>query len=171
MGWDFRHKPTGAWKALLHAPAYLFRAHLGFLFGERLILITHTGRTSGRRYRTPVEVVEHDRDTAEYIVCSGTGPHADWYENLAAHPADQVQVGNRHWRPVQRFLPQAEAAELCARYERRHPATASRLLESMGNRYDGTDAGRLAMMERMPMVGFGYSSGSGRFSPGHEPVR
>jgi deazaflavin-dependent oxidoreductase (nitroreductase family) len=99
-------------------------------------------------------VVEHDQGTHEYVVCSGTGPQADWYLNLGAHPAEMVQVRNRQWRAAQRFLPAAEAAARFARYERKHPKTATRLLKLMGNSYDGTDSGRADMMTSMPMIAF-----------------
>lgn len=153
--WDFKEKPTGLWKRVLHAPRYLFRWKLGWLMGERFLMITHVGRRSAREYQTVVEVVEHDSDTGEYIVCSGTGPGADWYRNIRAVPAAQVQVRNRKWRPAQRCLDQDEAARRFVRYEQRHAKAAERLLSSMGNSYDGTDAGRLAMMAEMPMVAFG----------------
>lgn len=152
--WNFRQKPTGVWKRLLRLPVYLYRARLGFLMGQRVLLLTHRGRVSGRDYQTPMEVVDHDHETGEYIVCSGTGPDADWYRNIAVRPTEQVQVRNQRWRPRQRLLDQQEAAHRFARYERHHPRIAKRLLRSMGNRYDGTDAGRFVMVAKMPMVAF-----------------
>jgi deazaflavin-dependent oxidoreductase (nitroreductase family) len=139
---------------VLGIPAHLYRWHLGFLFGDHLLLLTHRGRRSGRVFRTVVEVVQHDQETHEYFVCSGTGPNADWYCNVRVAPLVAVQVGNRRWVPNHRFLDDEEAARRFARYEADHPRAAPFLLESMGNSYDGTDAGRVAMMARMPMVAF-----------------
>ncbi len=152
--WSFRQKPTGGFKHLLRLPVYLFRWRLGFVFGDHLLLVTHRGRRSGDVFQTPVEVVEHDFDRHEYIVCSGTGPGADWYRNLGASPALAVQVGNRRWAASQRFLEESEAADRFARYEAAHPRAARTLLDSTGNSYDGSDAGRLAMIAHMPMVAF-----------------
>ena len=152
--WNFRSRPTGVWKRVLRLPIYLSRAHLGFLMGERILLLSHRGRVSGQIHQTPVEVVTHDRTTREYIICSGTGPRADWYLNIAASPAITVQVGSRQWRPAQRMLPQDEAALRFNEYENLHPKTSRRLLRSMGNSYDGTDEGRFEMMAHMPMVAF-----------------
>lgn len=154
---SFRQRPTGVFKALLRLPAWFYRAGLGGVMGHRFLLITHLGRTSGREYQTVVEVVRPPVDGGtrrEWIVCSGTGPQADWYRNLRARPALGVQVANRRWTPVQRFLDADEAAEVFQGYESDHPRTAGRLLQSMGNTYDGTDAGRIAMMADMPMVAF-----------------
>ncbi len=152
--WSMRQRPTGVFRALLRAPVWLYRARLGFLLGHRFLLITHVGRVSGQRHQTVVEVVRRLDDTGEWVVCSGTGPRADWYRNLQATPAVEIQVGNRAWPPRQRFLDAQEAAATFHAYERAHPGTARRLLATMGNAYDGTDAGRVAMMADMPMVAF-----------------
>ena len=125
---------------------------LGFLCGDRFLVVEHGGRRSGLLRLTPLEVVGHR--TGEYVVCSGTGPAADWYRNLHAHPVEELWVRNRRWRPVQRFLNAAEAVVVFGRYEGEHPETAKRLLRIMGNQYDGSDAGRVEMMAAMPMVAF-----------------
>lgn len=151
---SFRQKPAGVFKWFLKTPILLFRLKLGFLFGDRFLMITHAGRKSGTVYRTPLEIVVHDANSAEYIVCSGTGPNADWFRNITATPVTAVQVKNRVWAPTQRFLDPAEAAGRFADYERRHPTAASRLLDSMGQSYDGTDADRVRMMGNIPMVAF-----------------
>jgi deazaflavin-dependent oxidoreductase (nitroreductase family) len=152
--WNLKEKPQGLWRTVLHSPTYLFKWNLGFVMGDRFMLIDHFGRRSGTRYQTPVEVVEHDHDGGEYIVCSGTGAGADWYRNLEAAPAPQIQVGNRRWQPSQRFLDAEEAAARFKRYETAHPKVAQRLLRAMGHSYDGSHEGRISMMADMPMVAF-----------------
>jgi deazaflavin-dependent oxidoreductase (nitroreductase family) len=160
--WNFRQKPAGLFRRVLHAPDFLFKHGLGFLLGRRLLLITHRGRVSGRERRTTVEVVEHDVGAGLYVVCSGTGPNADWYLNLRAAPAVSITVGRQTWHPAQHFLDPLEAAARFARYERNHPRTARRLLRSMGRSYDGTDEGRVAMMRQIPMVSFSDRPAGGR---------
>ena len=167
---SFRQRPTGVFKRLLRVPVHLFRCKLGFVFGDRLLLLTHRGRASSLLHQTALEVVEHDRQAHDFIVCSGTGPGADWYRNLRSEPAVAIQVRNRRWVPHQRLLGDEEAAQHFARYEVAHPRAAPRLLASMGNGYDGTDAGRVAMMADMPMVAFSDHGpppppGQGRRSP------
>lgn len=99
-------------------------------------------------------IAHHRAGRTKYLVCSGTGPDADWYRNLCAQPAAAVQVRNRRWHPTKRLLDPDEAAERFAMYETAHPKTAARLLRSMGNSYDGTDEGRREMIVDMPMVAF-----------------
>ena len=154
---NFRQKPTGVFKWFLKSPALLFRGKLGFLFGERFLMINHVGRKSGTTFHTPLEVVAHDTDTAEYFVCSGTGPNADWYRNITAQPVSSIQVKNRIWTPDQRFLEPIEAADRFADYERRHAKAASKLLDSMGQSYDGTEIDRVRMMRNIPMIAFSES--------------
>lgn len=155
QNWNFRQRPSGSFKWLLRQPVHLFHLRLGFLFGNRLILLTHRGRRSGELHETPLEVVAHA--DGEYFVCSGTGPQAQWYLNLKATPPIEVQVKNRRWRPTMRFVDAGEAAKRFGKYEAKHKATAEKLLASMGNSYDGTDAGRIEMMAKMPMVAFSDS--------------
>lgn len=152
--WNFREKPSGVWRHVLRLPIHLYQWRLGFVFGDRFVMIDHVGRRSGKQYQVVVEVVEHDEATGEYIVCSGTGPTADWYRNIAASPARCVQVRNRRWTPAQRLLDPDESGRRFARYEADHPKAAARLLTSMGNAYDGTDDDRVRMMADMPMVAF-----------------
>jgi len=147
---NFKQKPTGLFKRLLHAPVWLYRSRLGFLLGRRLVMLEHEGRRSGKLRRTPLEVVRRDGDS--YIVCSGTGPNADWYRNLKAKPALALWVGSRRHEVEQRFLEDSEAATVLAQYESDHATAAARLMDLMGVSHDGTHDGRVTMMAKIPMV-------------------
>jgi deazaflavin-dependent oxidoreductase (nitroreductase family) len=151
---NFKQKPSGLFKLFLHAPTWLFRAHLGFLMGKRMLMIEHRGRKSDRLYRTVLEVAGRYPDKNEWIVTSGTGPKADWYRNIKAGKLDAVWIGsNRHAASV-RFLDPDEAGSVMGDYESAHPKTAQKLKDSMGVSYDGTDEGRVGMMDLIPMVAF-----------------
>lgn len=153
---DLSHKPTGWLRLALRFPVSLYRVRLGFLFGRRFVMIEHRGRRSGRHYRTVVEVA--GRRNGEVICASGTGPRADWYRNLRAHGLLAVWVGSKkRWASV-RFLESREAAGVMADYEHEHPRTAVRLYRMMGVSHDGTAAGRVEMMEKVPMVAFSFTS-------------
>lgn len=152
--WNFKQKPTGLFKWVLRVPSALYRLHLGFVFGQRFMLITHRGSRSGRLHQTPVEVLEHDTKTREYIVCSGLGRKSDWYQNLVALGPVAVQVRGKRWIPAMRMLDADEAAARLLNYERRHPALAKRLLASMGRSYNGTNTDRHRMVQEMPMIAF-----------------
>ncbi len=146
----FKQKPSGLFKRILYLPVWIFRARLGFLFGKRIVMLEHEGRRSGILRRTPLEVVQRTGDS--FILCSGTGPNADWYRNLKANPAVALWVGSRRHEVDQRFLDDSEAATTFARYEQAHPKAAARLTDLMGVSHDGTHKGRMAMVAKIPMV-------------------
>jgi deazaflavin-dependent oxidoreductase (nitroreductase family) len=155
---DRSKKPSGALKWFLKAPTYVFRAHLGSVFGKRLVMIEHRGRKSGKLFRTVIEVAGRAPERDEYICTSGTGPTADWYLNLQANGVDAVWVGAKRHQATVRFLEPTEAAGFMAEYEHAHPKTAKNLYEVMGVSYDGTDEDRVRMMGEIPMVAFALRS-------------
>jgi len=149
---DFKTKPTGIWKWFLHAPTWLFRLRLGFLFGKRMLMIEHLGRKSGTLFRTVLEVAGRRGDA--YVVTSGTGPRADWYRNILAGGVEAVWVGSMRHQASVGQLTSEEAAAVFALYENDHAKAAAVLMEKMGVEYDGTDDGRVVMMEQIPMIEF-----------------
>jgi deazaflavin-dependent oxidoreductase (nitroreductase family) len=151
---DLSHKPRGLLKAALKAPTYLYRAHLGVLFGHRFLMVEHRGRRSGARYRTVIEVAGRIPERSEWVCTSGTGPKADWYLNLRAGGLEAVWIGSRRRSATVRFLEPDESARIMGDYERAHPTTAAKLYRVMGVSYDGTDADRVRMMADIPMVAF-----------------
>jgi hypothetical protein len=66
----------------------------------------------------------YDPATRESVVLSGYGERADWYRNITAEPALEVQSGREHYVPAQRFLAPEENLAAIVEYERRHPIAA-----------------------------------------------
>lgn len=151
---NFKQKPSGLFRWVLYAPTWLYRGHLGFLMGNRFIMIEHLGRKSGNLYRTVLEVVGRYPDKDEWMVASGTGPKADWYRNLQAGTLQAVWVGSKRSDASVRFLDAEEAGSVFHDYETAHPKTASKLMKWMGVSYDGTEDGRVEMMRGIPIVSF-----------------
>lgn len=61
----------------------------------RYVVITHIGRKSGQRRRTPVNYAEIDGD----IYCvAGFGAKADWYRNMVANPQVEVWLPGGWWQ-------------------------------------------------------------------------
>lgn len=60
----------------------------------RIMVLTHVGRTSGRRFRTPLNYAEADGD----VYCAaGFGPGSDWYRNVTANPHVEVWLPGQRW--------------------------------------------------------------------------
>ncbi|MEV0202028.1 nitroreductase family deazaflavin-dependent oxidoreductase [Nonomuraea sp. NPDC050691] len=138
--------PTGLRRGLWRLPILMYRVGLGPLLGGRVMLLTHTGRVSGRRRQAVIEVVQHDEHG--YVAASGFGRKADWYRNVMATPEVTLQVGGRTLRATATPLEADLGAEILARYAPRHPVAARHLCRIMGFAVDGSvedyrEAGKL----------------------------
>jgi deazaflavin-dependent oxidoreductase (nitroreductase family) len=62
--------------------------------GGRVMVVTHTGRKSGARYRTPLNYTIVDDE----IYCmAGFGHQADWFRNIQSHPQVEVWLPDSWW--------------------------------------------------------------------------
>ena len=144
--------PTGVRRLMFRAPIYLYRLRLGWLFGGRLLLLDHTGRVSGKPRQVVIEVVEHDSADGSYVVCSGFGPKAAWYQNLLAAPETSIRVGLRTIQVTAEPLDSDEGGEFMARYAPRHPRAARKLVRFMGFAVDGTPEDYREVGRQLPFV-------------------
>lgn len=131
-------RPQGLLKWMFHLPRYLYRFHLGWLFGHRFLMLTHLGRKSGRKRQTVLEVAHYNPKTRECIVMAGYGARSDWYRNIQVHPAIEVQVGRQRYTPQQRILSEEETTHLLKEYQQRHPKAFRGFMRFIGYAYDGT---------------------------------
>ncbi|MGD8402421.1 MAG: nitroreductase family deazaflavin-dependent oxidoreductase [Anaerolineales bacterium] len=155
-------KPPG--KALrfgLRLPIWLYRAHLGWLLGDRFLMLTHTGRKSGLERHTVIEVVQHNKDADTYYVVSGWGEKSDWYQNIRKKPSVTIQTGGRQFKSTAEFIPVEKAIGILQTYAREHPTAFNELSGLfLGERMKpGSDAPQ-RIAEKMPMVAFRPENGS-----------
>ncbi len=147
-----------AWWRFLRAPVFLYRWHLGWLFGKRLLLLTHTGRGTGIRHHTVLEVVEYRAEGPEVVVVNGFGRNSDWVLNIEARAGEEVTVGSRHFFATHRFLNEDEAAKVIEGYERRNrfiaPIVRRGFSWLLGWEYHGSDAERRALVRQLPLIAF-----------------
>ncbi|HEX6443452.1 MAG TPA: nitroreductase family deazaflavin-dependent oxidoreductase [Streptosporangiales bacterium] len=151
-------RPSPVVKRLLRLPAALYEHDAGWLLGHRFVCLTHVGRTSGRRYRTVLEVVGSDRASGEVMVIAGLGRRTDWYRNIAVRPAVEVAIGRHRFRPEHRELGEDEAVAVMTEYGRRHPLIAPLLPRVLtwlvGWHYDGSDAAKRRLVRERPIIAF-----------------
>lgn len=134
---------------LFRGPVYLYRWHLGWLFGHRCLLLTHFGRRTGLRRETVLEVVEYRPVGPEVIVVNGFGRNCDWVRNIEAKGGEEVTVGLRHFRASHRFVEEEEAVEVMRKYEHRTRRGLSWLL---GWDYRGSDADRQRLVRQLKLI-------------------
>jgi deazaflavin-dependent oxidoreductase (nitroreductase family) len=147
--------PGGLLRILLRMPIWLYRLHLGWLLGNRFLLLSHTGRKSGQVHQTVIEVVNHDRVSNSFFVVSGWGDKSDWYLNIHENP-DVIIYGGRQRLPVHaEDIPLAEAVDILNEYTRRYP-TAFKELTSLflGERMQPGPEASMRLAKKMPMVVF-----------------
>jgi deazaflavin-dependent oxidoreductase (nitroreductase family) len=88
-------------KAFLWAHVTLYRLTNGrvggrFIAGSPILLLTTTGRRTGKQRTRPLAYV---RDGDRYVLCASNGGsphHPGWYHNLRATGRADIQVGPEH---------------------------------------------------------------------------
>ncbi len=124
--------PTGVIRFLLRLPIIIYRLKLGWLLGERFVLLNHVGRKSGKIRKIVVEVVEHDKTDDIYYIASGWGYKSNWYQNLLATPAVTIQVGLQKKDVFAHTLPPEESVKILLDYRTKHRFAARELSRLMG---------------------------------------
>ncbi|MBN2149717.1 MAG: nitroreductase family deazaflavin-dependent oxidoreductase [Anaerolineales bacterium] len=146
------HPPRGLARLGWRAPIWFYRLGVGGLLGERFVLINHIGRKSGKPRQAVVEVVQHNKESGAYVVASGFGEKADWYQNLMAHPKIVIQVGRKRMPARAERLPLPQATEVMLDYNRRHPTALRALSGILGYRTDGSEADVRFFASIIPIV-------------------
>ena len=143
---------------LLRAPVYLYRWHLGRLLGKRVLLLEHTGRHTGLRRQTFLEVMEYREEGPEAVVMSGFGRNSDWLCNIDTNPNEAVVIGARSFQASHRFLSEEEAVNVVSKYELRNrfmaPLVRWVLSRLLGWRYRGSDEDRRRLVGQLPLIAF-----------------
>lgn len=147
-------RPKGLLRFLLQLPTVLYRLRLGWLLGERFVMLHHVGRKTGQLRRTVVEVVGHDKVRDTYYIVSGWGFKANWYQNLRAAPEITIQVGSRKLEVYAETMPAKEGAQILLDYRQKHPFAARELSRLLGVNLSETSPEELEaiIQESMPVV-------------------
>lgn len=151
-------KKHGVMQRLFRIPVYLYGWRLGWLFGKRLLLLTHIGRRTGLRRYTVLEVVGYRKEGPEVVVANGFGPDCDWVRNIEARGGEEITVGSQHFPAEHRFLGEDEAAHVMQAYEHRNrfitPVVHAGLSWLLGWKYHGSDSDRRRMVSQLPLIAF-----------------
>jgi deazaflavin-dependent oxidoreductase (nitroreductase family) len=143
---------------LLRAPVYLYRWRLGRLFGKRFLLLMHTGRHTGIRHQTVLEVMEYREEGPEAVVMSGFGWNSDWLRNIETSPNEEVVIGASHFQASHRFLSEEEAVNVVRNYELRNrfmaPLVRRVLSQLLGWPYRGSEDDRRRLVAQLPLIAF-----------------
>jgi deazaflavin-dependent oxidoreductase (nitroreductase family) len=134
-------------------PIWLYRLKLGWLFGDRFLMLTHIGRKTGQLRQGVLEVVRHDRATDTYIIASGWGERADWFRNIQHNPHVLLSAGARRVEAEAKQLAPALAAAELRDYAQQHPYAIRALANMMtGQAFDGSAAAIEQLAKRVPLI-------------------
>jgi deazaflavin-dependent oxidoreductase (nitroreductase family) len=114
--------PGPVFKQLFKVPVFFYRIGLP-LFGSFILLLTTTGRKSGRPRHTPLEY-RREPGTGDMIIMAGWGGNTDWRRNIQAHPRVHVQTGWHKFEALAEPLSEAQVAAWLAEVMRINPASA-----------------------------------------------
>ena len=114
-----------------------FRGNAGLVGGSwegrDLLLLTTTGRKSGRKHTTPMVYTRDGDRLLVYASKAGAPAHPDWYLNLVADPHVVVEVGPERYDAIatplegeereREFPPRSRATPCSATTPRRRAAS------------------------------------------------
>ena len=147
-----RKPVTGLKRIFFRAPLFLYRMGLGGLLGKRFVLLNHTGRKSGKARQTVLEVVNYDRAADTYFIASGFGKRSDWYLNILAQPAVNIQVGWRKMAVTAVPLTPEESGQAMVDYAHRYPTAAKNLSKILGFDVSTEEEYRKVGREHIPFI-------------------
>ncbi len=138
-------------KWIFKIPILYYKLGLGGMLEKRFLLLTTTGRRSGKPRHTPLEFAYNAQDDS-YRVSPGWGGNTDWYKNVRHNPNVTVQVGRRKFDAVAETAPDEEAAGFMFNVSRRHPG-----MDKIWNRWsdkpvDGTRESYIYAAKYFPSV-------------------
>ncbi|MCB0101762.1 MAG: nitroreductase family deazaflavin-dependent oxidoreductase [Anaerolineales bacterium] len=135
-------RPNAFLKFFYKAPLIMHKIGLGGwekLIGAEWMLITTTGRKSGKRRETMVDVMDYDKTTDTYYIEAAYGIHADWYKNIQVNPVFEAQVGRRKFKARARILAEKDTGEVLVQFFRRKPAYTRSVMAMVGMKFEGED--------------------------------
>ena len=116
---------------LIHLPPRIIYAlGLGSLMGRLVLLLTTTGRKTGKRRVTPLQYEAID---GKIYLAAALGKNADWLRNILVDPKVEVRVGARRFSGVaQPIADRKRMADFLEVRLRRHPRMVGMMLRAEG---------------------------------------
>ena len=102
------------------------------MLGIDWLLLTTTGRRSGRPHVVMLDVVGHDPASDTFYVQPADGRRADWVRNVAVTPGVTVEVRGRRFEARVEDVTGPEGAEVVLHFIRTHPLYARMIVWFVG---------------------------------------
>ena len=131
--------PGPVFRWLFKIPILFYRIGLP-LFGDFILLLTTTGRKTGKVRRTPLEY-RVEPESGCFIVMAGWGGKTDWYRNARVQPRVRVQAGRRKFEAMAEPLSEEEVTDWLIQVVRLNPASLKIWSRWAGEPLDGCEEG------------------------------
>ncbi len=118
-------------------PLFFYRIGMGWVFGKRFMVLTHVGRKSGKVHRSVLAVLGYDPKTRE-IKAVSPWTSSNWFRNIQATPALEVQTAGVRYAPRQRMLTPEEIAASFVEFRRQYPVFSRMIARIPGWNIDST---------------------------------
>jgi deazaflavin-dependent oxidoreductase (nitroreductase family) len=135
-------------------PIWFYRLKLGWLMGHRFVLLTHTGRVSGKPRQAILEVIRYDKDTKTPYVASGFGDKSQWFKNITHTSKVHIQIGSKRFPAIAKRLPEEEAVEVFKAYHGKHPNAIKNLSKMVGYKIGDSEEEIIDFLRLLPVIAF-----------------
>ena len=105
----------------------LYAIGLGPLVGSIILLLTTTGRRSGKKRVTPLQ---YELIGTDYYLGAARGLHADWVRNIQSNPQVEIRVGAKYLQGIAEVITDpSKFADLMEVRLARHPHMIGLIME------------------------------------------
>ncbi|MGB2963376.1 MAG: nitroreductase family deazaflavin-dependent oxidoreductase [Anaerolineales bacterium] len=150
----FPKPPRGAKAIPWRMPIWIYRLGMGWMLGNRALLLSHKGRISGKTRQTVLEIIHHSPGDQTYYVVSGFGTQSHWYQNIHQEPRVKIQVGSNQIEAIATQLDPDETELVFFSYAQKHPQALRGLANLLGYEISHTPEGYRSFGREIPVIQF-----------------
>ncbi len=126
----FTQLPKPVIKLIRYPPQFLYAIGFGRLLGKFVLLLTTTGRTTGKARVTPLQYEEID---GNIYLGSSFGKKADWVKNILKNPQVVVHLKSKKFTGIATIIEDStKIVEFLKIRLKRHPKMIGRILQAEG---------------------------------------
>lgn len=142
--------PRFIFKLIKLPPQFFYKVGLGPIIGRYVLLLTTTGRKTGKLRTTPLQYEELE---GVFCVASARGEKSDWFKNIAANSRVVVQVKSQRFEGLAEISNDPESiADFLEIRLKRHPVMVKAIMRSAGLHRRPARAELMAYAENRAMV-------------------
>jgi deazaflavin-dependent oxidoreductase (nitroreductase family) len=144
---------NGLLRFVLALPLWCYRAHLGWLVGERILMLTHYGHHGSHTRQIILEVVRSDRQAGVYIASSAWSEQPEWFRHMKKNLLVKIDTGEGQFLAMAECVSTTEAECELQDYARRHPLAFRAMLRlTTGRPFTDTLGACRLLAHTLPIV-------------------